>query len=58
MSWDKFKLYLKPGDSEGTSGAVITIGSSMSVSITVILGMCEMSENINSEVVKNANSFY
>lgn len=58
MSWNKFKLYLKPGDSEGTSGTGITIGSSMSVSITVILGIYEMPENINSEVVKNANSFY
>lgn len=37
----KFKLYLKPDDSEGTSGAGITIGSFMSVSITIILGMCE-----------------
>lgn len=47
----KFKLYLKPDDSEATSGAGITIGSFMSECV-------KMPVNINSEVVENANSFY
>lgn len=37
----KFKPFLIPDDYEGTLGIFITTGSSMSVSIIIILWMCE-----------------
>lgn len=37
----KFKLFLFPDGYEGTLGILITVGSSISVSIIIILRMCE-----------------